>query len=93
LSGAAHLAVHSMKDVPALLEEPFVLGAIGFRDDVRDALVGPAGTTVAGLPQGARVGSASLRRRAQLLARGPHPCGATPRRGGGGPPPPGAAPP
>jgi hydroxymethylbilane synthase len=71
LSGAAHLAVHSMKDVPALLEEPFVLGAIGFRDDVRDALVGPAGTTVAGLPQGARVGSASLRRRAQLLARRP----------------------
>lgn len=69
--GRADLAVHSMKDVPAVLEPGFELAAIGFRDDVRDALVSPAGHTVATLPAGARVGSASLRRQAQLLARRP----------------------
>jgi len=71
LEGRADLAVHSMKDVPAVLEPGFELAAIGFRDDVRDALVSPAGHTVATLPIGARVGSASLRRQAQLLARRP----------------------
>jgi hydroxymethylbilane synthase len=71
LEGRADLAVHSMKDVPAVLEPGFELAAIGFRDDVRDALVSPSGHTVATLPAGARVGSASLRRQAQLLARRP----------------------
>jgi len=69
LDGRADLAVHSMKDVPAELEPDFVLAAIGFRDDVRDALVSPTGRRLAELPRGARIGSASLRRQAQLLAR------------------------
>jgi hydroxymethylbilane synthase len=71
LDGRADIAVHSMKDVPAELEPEFVLAAIGFRDDVRDAMVSPTGARLADLPQGARIGSASLRRQAQLLARRP----------------------
>lgn len=71
LDGRADLAVHSMKDVPAELDDDFVLAAIGFRDDVRDALVARDGRSFAELPAGARIGSASLRRQAQLLARRP----------------------
>jgi hydroxymethylbilane synthase len=71
LDGRADLAVHSMKDVPAHLGPEFVLPVIGFRDDVRDALVTRGGETLAELPDGARVGSASLRRQAQLRARRP----------------------
>jgi hydroxymethylbilane synthase len=71
LDGRAHLAVHSMKDVPAALEAPFALPVIGFRDDVRDALVTRDGRCLADLPAGSRVGSASLRRQAQLRARRP----------------------
>lgn len=66
LEGAADLAVHSMKDVPATLPENFVLGAIGYRADVRDVLVSRSGAGLAALPESARVGSASLRRSAQL---------------------------
>jgi hydroxymethylbilane synthase len=66
LEGAADFAVHSMKDVPAVLPDPFVLGAIGYRADVRDALVSATAATLASLPESARVGSASLRRAAQL---------------------------
>jgi hydroxymethylbilane synthase len=71
LDGRADIAVHSMKDVPAELEPEFVLAAIGFRDDVRDALVAPSARSLDALPAGARIGSASLRRQAQLLARRP----------------------
>ncbi len=71
LDGRAHLAVHSMKDVPAHLEAPFALPVIGFRDDVRDALVTIDGRGLADLEAGARVGSASLRRQSQLRARRP----------------------
>jgi hydroxymethylbilane synthase len=63
--------VHSMKDVPAELPDGFALAAVGFRDEVRDALVGNRVATVAELRPGARIGSSSLRRRAQLLARRP----------------------
>ena len=70
LDGRADAAVHSMKDVPAVLPEGFVLGAVGFRDDVRDVLVGCDGG-LAGLPQGAVVGSSSLRRQTQLKALRP----------------------
>jgi len=66
LEGAADFAVHSMKDVPVALPDPFVLGAIGYRADVRDALVSGTAATLASLPESARVGSASLRRAAQL---------------------------
>ncbi len=71
LSGRADLAVHSMKDVPAHLPEGFVLPLIGFRADVRDALVSPSGATLENLPEGAVVGSSSLRRQAMLLAARP----------------------
>ena len=70
LDGRADAAVHSMKDVPAVLPEGFVLGAVGFRDDVRDVLVG-SDSGITGLPQGAVVGSSSLRRQSQLKALRP----------------------
>ena len=69
--GRADVAVHSMKDVPAELPPGFALPVIGFRDEVRDVLVSPGAGSVAHLPAGARVGSSSLRRQAQLLARRP----------------------
>lgn len=71
LDGRADLAVHSMKDVPAALPDAFVLPVIAFRDDVRDALVTRDGRGFDDLPAGARIGSASLRRQAQLRARRP----------------------
>jgi hydroxymethylbilane synthase len=71
LDGRADLAVHSMKDVPAHLDADFALPVIAFRDDVRDALVSRDDQRFADLPEGARVGSASLRRQCQLRARRP----------------------
>ena len=68
LDGQADVAVHSMKDGPAALPDGFVLPLIGFRGDVRDALVVPSGAGLDDLPVGARVGSSSLRRQAMLLA-------------------------
>lgn len=70
-SGAADLAVHSVKDVPAELPAGFAMPVIAFREDPRDVLVTRDGSMLAGLPPGARVGSSSLRRQAQLLARRP----------------------
>ena len=69
LKGTADIAVHSMKDVPAQLPAPFALPVIGYRADVRDALVCPQGHGLMALPAGARVGSSSLRRQAMLLAQ------------------------
>lgn len=69
MEGRADLAVHSMKDVPARIPDEFVLPVIGFRDDVRDALVSRSGARFMDLPPRARIGSASLRRQAQLRAR------------------------
>jgi hydroxymethylbilane synthase len=63
------LAVHSAKDVPTELEDDFELAAIPVRADPRDALCGAAGLHL--LPRGARVGTASLRRTAQLHAARP----------------------
>lgn len=68
LSGRAHLAVHSMKDVPAVLPDGFVMPVVAFRADVRDALVAPQGGGLDGLAEGALVGSSSLRRQAMLKA-------------------------
>lgn len=70
--GRADLAVHSMKDVPMDLPEGFVLAAITAREDPRDALVSNRYASLAELPQGARVGTSSLRRQAQLRAHYPH---------------------
>lgn len=70
-SGRADLAVHSLKDVPAELPEGFALACIPVRADPRDALVSRHGPGLDDLPRGARVGTASLRRQAQLLAARP----------------------
>jgi hydroxymethylbilane synthase len=68
LSGEADLAVHSLKDVPTELPDGLALGATLERTDPHDALVARGGGELSALPQGARVGTSSLRRRAQLLA-------------------------
>ena len=69
--GRAHLAVHSLKDVPMDLPEGFVLAAIWEREDPRDAFVSNRYAHVDELPQGAVVGTSSLRRVVQLMARRP----------------------
>ncbi|MEQ8661365.1 MAG: hydroxymethylbilane synthase [Gammaproteobacteria bacterium] len=69
--GRADLAVHSMKDVPAELPPGFALAAILEREDPRDVLVSTGGGGLDALPPGACVGTSSLRRRSQLLARRP----------------------
>ncbi|GGH12328.1 hydroxymethylbilane synthase [Silvibacterium dinghuense] len=60
------LAVHSLKDLPTTLDEPFTLAAIPPRVDPHDAFVSVHYETFASLPQGARVGTSSVRRQAQL---------------------------
>jgi hydroxymethylbilane synthase len=69
--GRAQLAVHSMKDVPADLPDGFLLAAILEREDPRDALVSTRYAGLADLPDGAVVGTSSLRRQAQLAERFP----------------------
>lgn len=64
---AVDLAVHSMKDVPAELPAGLMLSATPKREDPRDAFVSVKYQTIQDLPQGARVGTSSLRRKAQLL--------------------------
>jgi len=71
LAGEVDLAVHSMKDVPTEVPEGIVLAAVAGRVDPSDALVSEGGWGVDGLPEGARVATSSLRRRAQLLHRRP----------------------
>ena len=66
LARTIDLAVHSMKDVPAFLPEGLVLGAILPREDPRDAFVSGRYPSLESLPAGARVGTSSLRRMAQL---------------------------
>jgi hydroxymethylbilane synthase len=72
LDGRADIAVHSMKDVPVEFPPGLELAAICAREDPCDALVSARCADLAELPQGARVGTASLRRRCQLLAHFPH---------------------
>ena len=69
--GRADLAVHSMKDVPAELPPGFMLAAIGEREDPRDALVSSNYKTLAEMPNGATIGTSSLRRQAQIVERHP----------------------
>ncbi|TAL75561.1 MAG: hydroxymethylbilane synthase [Rhodanobacter sp.] len=71
LDGRADLAVHSLKDVPAQLEAHFALPAILPRADAADAFVSTRYADLAALPQGAKVGTSSLRRQAQLRAARP----------------------
>jgi hydroxymethylbilane synthase len=71
LEGRAHLAVHSMKDVPAELPPGFVLAAITAREDPRDALVSNRFASLGSMPAGASIGTSSLRRAAQIAERHP----------------------
>ncbi len=71
LSGRIDCAVHSLKDMPAELPPGLVIGAIPEREDARDVFVSHVAETLDGLPHGARLGTASLRRQAQALHRRP----------------------
>ena len=71
IDGRADIAVHSAKDVPTWLPDGLVLAAFLEREDVRDAFVSPVADTLAGLPAGAVVGTASLRRQALVLRARP----------------------
>ncbi len=70
LAGEAEVGVHSAKDLPAELTEGLMLAAVPVREDPRDAWIG-VGSSLDEVPEGAKVGTASLRRRAQLLAARP----------------------
>ncbi len=67
LDGLIDLAVHSMKDMPAELPGGLVIASLLPREDARDAFLSPVARSIADLPQGAIVGSSSVRRTAQLL--------------------------
>lgn len=67
LDGSIDIAVHSMKDMPIAQPDGLVLDTYLPREDVRDAFISPSAYSIASLTQGARVGSSSLRRRAQLM--------------------------
>jgi hydroxymethylbilane synthase len=68
LAGDAEIAVHSMKDLPAVLAPGLIIAAVPEREDPRDALCSPRWKTLDELPKGAKVGTSSLRRSAQLKA-------------------------
>ena len=70
--GAADLAVHSLKDVPMELPEGFELVAVSEREDPRDAFVSPKYASLDEMPEGAIVGTASLRRELMLRMNYPH---------------------
>jgi hydroxymethylbilane synthase len=70
LDGEAEIGVHSAKDLPAEMPEELTIAAVPAREDPADVWIG-AGAALDEVPEGARVGTASLRRRAQLLAARP----------------------
>jgi hydroxymethylbilane synthase len=67
LDESIDLAVHSVKDIPTEVPRGLSFPAVCRRDDIRDCLISPTGSTLGNLRQGARVGTSSLRRQAQLL--------------------------
>lgn len=72
LAGRADLAIHSAKDLPAVIAPGLTLAAFPERADPRDALIGrEPGSSLTKLPRGARVGTGSVRRTSQLLAARP----------------------
>ena len=71
LAGRIDLAVHSLKDLETWLPDGLVIACVPPRDDPRDAFVSASGARLASLPFGAKVGTASLRRQAQLLRHRP----------------------
>ena len=72
LSGAIDIAVHSMKDMPTLQPDGLILDTYLPREDVRDAFVSLTYDSLDDLPDGAKLGSSSLRRKAQLTLRRPN---------------------
>jgi hydroxymethylbilane synthase len=72
LSGEIDIAIHSMKDMPVLQPQGLVLDTYLPRENVRDAFVSPHVTSLAELESGAKVGTSSLRRKAQVLVKYPH---------------------
>lgn len=70
-AGEVDLIVHSLKDLPTAPHDGIVIGAVPEREDSRDTLCTRDGATLADLPEGARVGTGSPRRRAQLLSLRP----------------------
>jgi len=71
LDGEIDMAVHSMKDMPAVLPDGLVIGCIPEREDPRDVLISKNHGKLKDLPAGAKVGTSSLRRSAQILAMRP----------------------
>lgn len=71
LDGRVDIAVHSMKDMPALMHDAFEIPCILEREDARDALISKKCSKISDLPQGAVVGSSSPRRAAQILSARP----------------------
>jgi hydroxymethylbilane synthase len=67
LNGGIDIAVHSMKDMPTMQPDGLLLDTYLPREDVRDAFISNTAKTITDLPKGSRVGTSSLRRRAQLL--------------------------
>lgn len=72
LDGRADMAVHSLKDMPAILPEGLILGAVCARDDPRDALISTSNRDFSVLPAGSVIGTSSLRRECQLTQYYPH---------------------
>ena len=70
-TGEIDMAVHSLKDMPTVLPEGMALGAVLERADPRDALVSHLGKTLADFPAGAKIGTSSPRRQAQIAERRP----------------------
>jgi hydroxymethylbilane synthase len=71
LDGTVDFAVHSMKDMPAEMPRGLIIAAVPEREDPRDVLISRDGRTFSELPKGAKVGTSSLRRAAQLKAARP----------------------
>ncbi len=71
IEGRLDMAVHSMKDMPAIMPEQLTLAAVSEREDPRDALITMNGKGLASLPQGSVVGTSSIRREVQLLSLRP----------------------
>jgi len=71
IDGRADIAVHSLKDMTSVLPEGLMLAAVPQREDPRDAFCSPTGLTLDRLPQGAKVGTSSLRRSCILRSRRP----------------------
>lgn len=70
-NGEVDIAVHSMKDMPSTLEPGFVIPAVPYREDPRDALITKSGVTLMELPKAATVATGSSRRKALLLDKRP----------------------